>query len=106
MEINDFPAFDLPGFFCILLQSQYPMQIIKPAVISFFFCCHFLFTQAQLDTTAAKQQALAFADSIVKANFFQDWKTYMDLSIPTAIKYYGGKEGFRDYISNLYFRTA
>ena len=41
----------------------------------------------------------------MRANFFQDWKTYTELSIPSAVKYYGGKDGFRDYISNMYYRN-
>lgn len=57
------------------------------------------------DTAIATRNALRYADSIVKANFYQDWKTYMDLSNPQAIRYYGGPQPFKENVINNYFRN-
>jgi len=57
------------------------------------------------DSAIATRFALQFADSLVKAHFYQDWNTYMALSIPSAIKYYGGKEAFRENVVIYYFRN-
>lgn len=57
------------------------------------------------DTAIATRNALKYADSIVKANFYQDWKTYMDLSNPQAIRYYGGPQPFKENVINNYFRN-
>jgi hypothetical protein len=57
------------------------------------------------DTIIATRFALKFADSLVKANFYQDWPTYTALSIPGAIKYYGGKDAFREHVIIFYYRN-
>jgi hypothetical protein len=57
------------------------------------------------DTAIATRNASKYADSIVKANFYQDWKTFMDLSCPTAIKYYGGPVQFKERVVLIYFRN-
>lgn len=64
-------------------------------------------TQAQeSDTAIATRNAMKYADSIVKANFYQDWKTYMELSNPAVIKYYGGPQQFKEHVIVNYFRNA
>lgn len=64
-------------------------------------------TQAQeSDTAIATRNALRFADSIVKASFFQNWKTYTELSNPAAIKYYGGPQQFKEHVIVSYFHNA
>jgi hypothetical protein len=80
------------------------MQIIKTSAFAFLLCFHSLYSHSQLDTAAATKQALVYADSIVKASFYQEWKTYTALSIPSAIKYYGGKDGFYEHVVSSYFR--
>ena len=63
-------------------------------------------TRAQeSDTAIATRNALLYADSIVKANFYQNWKTYIDLSCPAAIKYYGGPQQFKEHVVTIYFRN-
>lgn len=57
------------------------------------------------DTAIATRFAMQFADSLVKANFYQEWSTYMALSIPSAVKYYGGKEQFREHVVTCYYRN-
>jgi hypothetical protein len=56
------------------------------------------------DTAIATRQALRFADSLVKADFYADWGTYMNLSCPSAIKFYGGKEGFKENAVIIHYR--
>ncbi|THU39888.1 hypothetical protein FAM09_08310 [Niastella caeni] len=56
------------------------------------------------DTAIAIRQALRFADSLVKASFYEEWPTYLNLSNPSAIKYYGGKEAFKEHVVTIRFR--
>ena len=56
------------------------------------------------DTAIASRQALKFADSLVKANFYTEWTVYMNLSCPSAIKYYGGKDAFKEHIVTMHYR--
>lgn len=56
------------------------------------------------DTAIAARNALRFADSLVKADFFTDWNTYMNLSCTSAFKFYGGKEGFKENVITIHYR--
>ncbi len=56
------------------------------------------------DTAIATRHALQFADSLVKADFYANWGTYMDLSCPSAIKFYGGKDGFKENVVTIHYR--
>src|SRR6266700_1990182 len=97
--------FDQPGFFYILAQSQYPMSITKTLCLGIIISCQFTIAFGQSDSALSVQQALLFGDSLVRANFYQDWETYTFLSCPSAIKYYGGKEEFREHIVEMYYRN-
>jgi len=68
-------------------------------------CFQFITTRSQSDTSFSTQQALLFADSLVKANYYQNWNVYESLSCPSAIKYYGGKDGFHEHIVEAYYRN-
>ena len=57
------------------------------------------------DTAIATRNALRFADSLTRANFYAEWDTYMNLSAPSAIKYYGGKEGFKEHVITIHYRN-
>lgn len=57
------------------------------------------------DSAIAARHALYFADSLVKANFFAEWPTYLNLTNPTAIKYYGGKEAFKEHVVTIHYRN-
>ena len=83
------------------------MQNMKTIAAGIILCCRFFTAQAQSqpDSVIAKEHALHFADSFVKANFYQDWKTYIALTTPSAIQYYGGKKGYEEHVTNLYFRN-
>ncbi|HEY1200840.1 MAG TPA: hypothetical protein VGE79_07660 [Niastella sp.] len=56
------------------------------------------------DTAIATRHALRFADSLVKADFYVDWNTYLNLSCPSAYKFYGGKDGFKENAVTIHFR--
>jgi len=56
------------------------------------------------DTAIATRHALQFADSLVKADFYTDWNTYISLSCPSAYKFYGGKDGFKENAVTIHFR--
>ena len=53
---------------------------------------------AQPDTAKVMQNALSFADSLVKADSYETWPIYADLVVPSVINYYGGKDGYIAYI--------
>jgi hypothetical protein len=56
------------------------------------------------DTAIATRHALQFADSLVKADFYTDWKTYLNLSCPIAFKFYGGKDGYKENAVMIHYR--
>jgi hypothetical protein len=57
------------------------------------------------DTAIATRHALQFADSLVRAEFYTDWNTYLALACPTAIKYFGGKDAFKEQLVNAHYRS-
>ncbi|WP_205512466.1 hypothetical protein [Longitalea arenae] len=57
------------------------------------------------DSVIAAQNAIRFADSLVKADFYTDWNTYLNLSMASAIKYYGGKEGYKESAVIAHYRN-
>lgn len=64
-----------------------------------------LTTRAQSDSVKITQNALVFADSLVKTDSFETWQTYADLAPTSVIKYYGGKQGYIDHILQGRWRT-
>jgi hypothetical protein len=82
------------------------MRVFKTIITgSFMLLCSQFIKAQDSDSAVAAGKALFYADSLVKCHFYQDWKSYMDLTSPTAIKYYGGREGFKEHITTLYFRN-
>jgi hypothetical protein len=57
------------------------------------------------DTAIATRNALKFADSLTRANFYTEWDIYMNLSEPSAIKFYGGKDGFKEHVITMHYRN-
>lgn len=57
------------------------------------------------DSVVAKRQALRFADSLLKANFYAEWPTYISLTCPSAVKYYGGKNAFQEHVVMIHYRN-
>lgn len=57
------------------------------------------------DSAIAVRHALYFGDSLVKANFYAEWPTYLSLSNPTAIKYYGGKDAFKEHVVTIHYHN-
>jgi Neuraminidase (sialidase) len=64
-----------------------------------------LSTQAQSDSVKITQNALMYADSLVKTDSFETWPVYADLAQASVIKYYGGKQGYIDHILERRWRT-
>jgi hypothetical protein len=61
---------------------------------------------AQPDTVKIKEQALLFADSLIKTDAYQNWPIYADLAPVSVLKHYGGKDGFIDHCQKIHPRTA
>ena len=58
--------------------------------MAFLFCAQLIKAQPSSHYDIVFKRAELFADSIIKAQEFSDWKTYLELSYPGAVKYYGG----------------
>jgi Neuraminidase (sialidase) len=74
------------------------MKILTPLLTASFILSAALATQAQTDSSKITQNALLFADSLVKTDSFGTWSAYADLAQASVIKYWGGKEGYIDHI--------
>jgi len=57
------------------------------------------------DTAIATRNALKFGDSLTRANFYAEWDTYLSLTEPSAIKYYGGKDGFKEHVTTIHYHN-
>jgi hypothetical protein len=57
------------------------------------------------DTLIATRIALKFADSLTRADFYAEWDTYMNLSMPSAMKYYGGRDGFKEHVITFHYHN-
>lgn len=79
------------------------MKALKLLSLGWLFCIQPFISSAQSDTAIAIQRAMLFGDSLIKASFYQDWTTFINLSTHHAIKYYGGKDGFKEHVIMLYF---
>ena len=63
-------------------------------------------TRAQPDSAHITQRALLFADSLVKADAYQDFTIYSRLAPVSVIKYYGGNEGYSGHVLQLRSLTS
>jgi hypothetical protein len=75
-----------------------PMKALKTYVFVLVLSCAGIPAAAQSDTSTAIQRAILFADSLDNAFRYGNWNDFIDLSYPGIVRYYGGKEGFREYI--------
>ena len=101
------PGIDLPGFlFYFTAQMIYPMQTTKTILLGVILSFHLsaVSAQSEPDSVIAKRHALLYADRLVKCNFYQNWNQYIALTCQSAIKYYGGKEQFKEHLVTAYFR--
>jgi Neuraminidase (sialidase) len=81
------------------------MKILTPLLTACGILSAALATQAQPDSIKVTQNALLFADSLVKTDSFETWPAYADLAQTSVIKYYGGKQGYIDHILQGRWRT-
>jgi hypothetical protein len=88
-----------PAVFCIILVlKSIPMNILKPIPAMLVICLTQFCASAQPDTAKVANRALNFADSLIKADHFENWNMYVDLVPAGVIKHYGGKEGYINYV--------
>ena len=73
---------------------------MKLRISTILVLCLFISTyvSAQTEETAESKHAMAFADSLVKSFKYENWEQYLSLSYPGVVKYYGGKNGYIEYI--------
>ena len=58
------------------------------------------------DSAKIKENALLFADSLIKADVYQNWSVYADLAPAGVLKYYGGRDGFIANTQKIHPRTV
>jgi Neuraminidase (sialidase) len=81
------------------------MKILTPLLTACCILSAAVAVQAQTDSAKITQNALIFADSLVKTDSFETWPAYADLAQASVIKYYGGKQGYIDHILQGRWRT-
>lgn len=92
-------------FLLIWIANPHPMKILQTLLAGLLFFLTTLIAGAQSDTARISQQALLFADSLSKADHFDNWSIYAGLTPAPVIKYYGGKDGFIQHIQVGKLRT-
>jgi hypothetical protein len=93
-------------FFCIILYTKStPMKNFQNLLAGLLLFLTTTATQAQPDTTKITQQALSFADSLAKADHYENWSVYANLTPAPVIKYYGGMDGYIQHIQVAKLRT-
>ncbi|NML23157.1 hypothetical protein HHL16_19930 [Pseudoflavitalea sp. G-6-1-2] len=68
--------------------------------------CLMCFTSFSQDTAAISQRAKFYADSMCRSYFYEGWQAFSDLTMYSAIKYYGGKDAYTSHFKMLYFHNA
>jgi len=79
--------------------------IITPLVAFLVFSTTSLDAFCQ-DSAKIKENALLFADSLIKTDVYQNWSAYADLAPASVLKYYGGKDGFIGHAQRIHPRTV
>ncbi|MEP7259127.1 MAG: hypothetical protein ABI687_12070 [Flavitalea sp.] len=75
------------------------MKMPKAMALLIAVACSSLSLHAQSSATyIVSQRALLFADSLINAFKHSRWEEYVAISYPGAVQYYGGKQGFREYV--------
>jgi len=64
------------------------------------------FCQDSAKIAKIKENAIAFADSLIKTDVYENWSVYADLAPASVLKYYGGKDGFIDNAQKIHARTV
>jgi hypothetical protein len=82
------------------------MKILTYFLAGALFLLTGLAGYAQPDTAKITQRALFFADSLVKTDKYANWAVYSDLVQASVVKYYGGKPGYIEHISNIRKKTV
>jgi hypothetical protein len=75
------------------------MNAFKALAFVIVLSCAVFNSNAQSDSAFASQRALLFADSLINSFRYNNLDQYVNISYPGVIKYYGGKNQFREYIS-------
>ncbi|HRE50802.1 MAG TPA: hypothetical protein PK339_05250 [Flavitalea sp.] len=77
------------------------MKMPNPLVFLLASLCFSTGISAQSDSAAASHRALLYADSLINAFRNHDLDRYLSLSYPGIVQYYGGRQGYREYLYRL-----
>jgi hypothetical protein len=82
------------------------MKTLTLLLAGSFFLLAIPAAQAQPNAAKMTQNALFYADSLIKVDSMEDYSAYANLTPVSVIKYYGGKEGFIELIRVTRQRTT
>ena len=82
------------------------MKLLITLLVVFLFLSATAQDTFSRDSAKIKENALLFADSLIKADVYQNWSVYADLAPAGVLKYYGGKDGFIANAQKIHPRTV
>lgn len=57
------------------------------------------------DTAAISQKAKFYADSMMRSYFYENWESFYNLTTYSAVKYYGGKDAYKEHFRTMYYHN-
>lgn len=80
------------------------MKALKKLCITLCIC---LLTTASFsqDTLVIYRNAKFYADSMVRSYFYENWESFIGLTNYTALKYYGGKDQYKEHFKTMYYHN-
>lgn len=95
------PVLAYREIFLYFAGKSSPMKMPKPLVFLLASVCFSMGLYAQSDSATASHRALLYADSLINAFRSNNLDQYLSLSYPGIVQYYGGRQGFREYLHRL-----
>ncbi|HVK49996.1 MAG TPA: hypothetical protein VM488_19160 [Pseudobacter sp.] len=80
------------------------MKALKKLSISLCICLTTATAFSQ-DTASIARNARFYADSMVRSYFYENWEPFIELTNYSAVKYYGGKDQYKEHFKTLYYHN-
>jgi hypothetical protein len=80
------------------------MKALKKLSIALCLCLISIASFSQ-DTVTISRNAKFYADSMVRAYFYENWESFSNLTNYSAIKYYGGRDAYKEHFKTLYYHN-
>jgi len=92
------------GFFYSLAAKLIPMKALKKLSISLCICL-ISFAAFSQDTASISRNAKFYADSMMRSYFYENWEAFHNLTTYSAVKYYGGKDAYKEHFKTMYYHN-